>query len=252
MNRTYLLTKCLSLLAVLTLQVSAEGLEGFWKYTENSIQQITDYTLEARASGKTSGDSTASEIAQAYRNHVRQFKIQDGSRIHVQLLQFKRDEDPYPEYFRDFHFDYEGEDDTFSIKNGDRAIFTGHIDGDTLHLKDESSGSVLTMVPLSGSEMPTITGDDYKPPQLDRQPKARKMATPEYPASLERQGIGGTVRLSFYVNTDGTTSEIRVLSSPHPGLERAAIEAILESTFQPGRADRKNVRTHVRLPITFR
>lgn len=242
----------LTIISLFCAQASAGDIEGFWKYTEESIQQITDYTLESRRSGKSSGDSSASEIAQAYRNNIRQFRIQDDSRIHVQLVQFNRGEDPYPEFYRDFHFDYESEGDTFSINSGERAIFTGHVEDGILHLKDESSQSVLTMTPLPEADMPTITDESYKQPKLDRQPRGRKIATPDYPEALQRQGIGGIVKLSFYVNTDGSTSEIRIVSSPHPGLERAAIDAILESTFHPGRADRKNVRTHVRLPITFR
>lgn len=234
------------------VQLSAEGLEGFWKYSEESIQEITDFTLESRRSGKSSGDSSAAEISDAYRNHIRQFSITGDNRIHIQLIQFKRNDDPYPEYFRSFRFDYEAKDNQFSIKSGEKEIFSGHFEDTVLHIQDSSSGSVLKMVPLTASEVPTISEGNFSQPKLDRQPKPKKMATPEYPPNLERQGIGGVVQLSFYVNVDGSTSEIRVLSSPHPGLERAAIDAILESTFHPGRADRKAVRTHVKLPITFR
>ena len=240
------------LLLVLGVSSNADELEGYWKYTEESIQQITDYTLEARRTGKSTGTSTAAEISSAYRNHLRQFKKSDGNRIHIQLIQFERNDDPYPEYYRDFHFDYTSEGNQFSIKQGERDVFTGHIENGTLHLKDANAGTVVTMLPVSAGEMPTISDGNSGQAKLDRQPRPRKMVTPDYPANLERQGIGGVVSLSFYVNTDGSTSEIRVLSSPHPGLERAAIDAILESTFHPGKSGRDAVRTHVKLPITFR
>ena len=244
--------KILSFIAIISAQLNAEKLDGYWQYSEEAIQQITDYTLEARRTGKASGDSSAAEISDAYRNHLRQFAVQDGNRVTIQLIQFNRNEDPYPEYYRVFNLDYAAEGNQFSINNGERLVFSGTLEDDMLLIKDGSSGRVLKMVPVPSESMPTISEGNYKQPKLDRQPKAKKLATPEYPAHLEQQGIGGTVQLSFYVNEDGSTSEIKVLSSPHPGLERAAIEAILDSTFHPGRAERKSVRTHVRLPIRFR
>jgi TonB family protein len=252
MNKAFCSILFFILLSAFGGQLSAEDLEGYWKYSEASIQEITDFTLESRRSGKSSGDSSAAEITDAYRNHIRQFSITDGNGIHIQLIQFERNDDPYPEYIRSFHFDYEAKENQFSIKSGEKEIFTGHIEDNILYIKDSSSGSVLKMVPLAASEVPILSKGNLSQPKLDRQPKPRKMATPEYPPNLERQGIGGIVQLSFYVNVDGSTSEIRVLSSQHPGLERAAIDAILESTFHPGRANRKAVRTHVKLPITFR
>ena len=252
MCRVPKITYFLFLLAVLGVRLNAEPLEGYWKYTEDAIKEITNYTLEARKSGRQSGDSSAAEIADAYRSHVRQFKISEDNRVHVRLIQFKRNSDPYPEYYRDFHLDYSSQGDGFSIGSGEREIFTGYIEDGTLHLKDTNSGTVLTMVAATGSEIPRLSEGSFNQPTLDRQPRPKKLVDPEYPAELERQGISGVVQLSFFVNADGTTSEIRVISSPHPGLERAAIEAILDSTFHPGRADRKSVRTHVKLPITFR
>ena len=246
------ITYLIFLLAVLGVRLNAESLEGYWKYTEEAIKEITHYTLEARKSGRQSGDSTAAEIADAYRSHIRQFKLADDNQVHIRLIQFERDSDPYPEYYRDFHMDYSSQDDGFSIRSGEKEIFTGFIKDGTLHLTDSSSGTVLTMVEVKGGDIPRLSEGSFSQPKLDRQPRPRKLVDPDYPAELERNGIGGVVQLSFFVNTDGTTSEIHVISSPHPGLERAAIEAILESTFHPGRADGKSVRTHVKLPITFR
>lgn len=240
------------LITALGVQLNAETWEGYWQYSEESIEQITDYTLEARKTGKIPGDSSAAEIAEAYRNHLRLFSIQNGNRVQIRLIQFDRNDDPYPEYYRDFLLDYVSEDNHFTFKNGETLVFSGTVENDMLFLKDGTSGRILKMIPVPTEDMPTMSDGNFKQIQLDRQPRAKKLVTPEYPAYLEQQGIGGIVQLSFYVNKDGSTSEVKVLSSPHSGLERVAIDAILESTFHPGRVDRKPVRTHVKLPISFR
>ena len=47
-----------------------------------------------------------------------------------------------------------------------------------------------------------------------------------YPEHLTSAGIVGTVTMETLVGTDGTVREVRVLSSPHPDLERAAVDAV--------------------------
>ena len=240
------------LLTTLGVRLNADELEGFWRFSEQAIEQITNHTLESRKAEKNSGDSSASEISDAYRNHLRKIAILDDGRIHLQLIQYDWDDDPYPEYYRDFYLDYRTTGEGFSISNGDKEIFSGNIGSGIMSLKDFATGTVLKMNRVSSNKLPVISEGNFDQPKLDRQPKPRKLADPEYPAKLQIQGLSGVVRLSFYVNTDGSTSEIRVLSSPYPDLDKLAIEAILDSTFHPGKAEGKNVRTHVKLPITFR
>jgi len=49
---------------------------------------------------------------------------------------------------------------------------------------------------------------------------------PVYPEHLTSAGIAGTVTMETLVGTDGTVREVRVISSPHPDLERAAVDAV--------------------------
>ena len=49
---------------------------------------------------------------------------------------------------------------------------------------------------------------------------------PVYPEYLTSAGIAGTVEMEALVGTDGTVREVRVISSPHPDLERAAVDAV--------------------------
>ncbi len=49
---------------------------------------------------------------------------------------------------------------------------------------------------------------------------------PVYAEHLTSAGIVGTVTMEALIGTDGTVREVRVLSSPHPDLERAAVDAV--------------------------
>jgi TonB family protein len=49
---------------------------------------------------------------------------------------------------------------------------------------------------------------------------------PAYPEHLTSAGIGGTVTMETLIGTDGAVRDLRVLSSPHPDLERSAVDAV--------------------------
>ena len=56
---------------------------------------------------------------------------------------------------------------------------------------------------------------------------------PAYPAHLTSAGIGGTVTMEALIGTDGTVRDVRVVSSPHPDLDRAAADAVRQWEFTP-------------------
>ena len=72
----------------------------------------------------------------------------------------------------------------------------------------------------------------------------------EYPTSLRRAGVSGTVLTQFVVDEAGAVECAEVLSSPDPQLSRAALAAVRGSVFQPGAQDRP-VRVRLTLPIRF-
>jgi TonB family protein len=72
-----------------------------------------------------------------------------------------------------------------------------------------------------------------------------------YPKAAQESGIEGLVLVSFVVETDGSTSGIRVLKSLHPLCDEAAAEAIAETRFTPARQNGKKVRVRMHLPIRF-
>jgi TonB family protein len=54
---------------------------------------------------------------------------------------------------------------------------------------------------------------------------------PTYPDALQAAGIGGVVTMDALIGTDGTVRDVTPISSPHPDLERAAIDAVRQWEF---------------------
>ncbi len=73
----------------------------------------------------------------------------------------------------------------------------------------------------------------------------------QYPKAAQEAGIQGRVVLSFIVEEDGTTTDVRVLESLHPLCDKAAVDAVTETLFTPARQQGKKVRVRMHLPIRF-
>ena len=56
---------------------------------------------------------------------------------------------------------------------------------------------------------------------------------PRYPENLRSAGIAGVVTMEAVIGTDGNVQEVRAVTSPHPDLESAAIEAVRQWQFTP-------------------
>jgi TonB family protein len=56
---------------------------------------------------------------------------------------------------------------------------------------------------------------------------------PRYPDNLRTAGIGGVVTMAAVIGVDGNIQEVRAVTSPHPDLESAAIEAVRQWQFTP-------------------
>jgi TonB family protein len=51
-------------------------------------------------------------------------------------------------------------------------------------------------------------------------------ANPQYPEHLRAADIGGVVTMEALIGTDGNVQDVRVVQSPHPDLDQAAVEAV--------------------------
>ncbi len=75
--------------------------------------------------------------------------------------------------------------------------------------------------------------------------KILKKVEAQYPATLRRLHIGGTVRLKVYIKPDGSVREAEV-EGGSPALAEAAQKAVLQWKFAPAEAE-----TNMQVSIVF-
>ncbi len=68
----------------------------------------------------------------------------------------------------------------------------------------------------------------------------------------QRARIEGRVIVRFVVGADGRTSNVEVVRSVSPGLDRAAVQAVQRARFEPGKQNGQAVPVRQTLPVTFR
>ncbi len=74
---------------------------------------------------------------------------------------------------------------------------------------------------------------------------------PVYPESLTSARVGGTVTMEALIGTDGTVRDVRVVSSPHPDLDRAAADAVRQWEFTPTILNCTPVDVRMNIAATF-
>ena len=83
-------------------------------------------------------------------------------------------------------------------------------------------------------------------------PLYRVNRPPPYPSLARRQGYAGTVTLEVLVDRRGRVSDLRVFSSSgYTLLDKAALAAVKNYLFEPGRRGDESVDMWVRVPIRF-
>lgn len=85
---------------------------------------------------------------------------------------------------------------------------------------------------------------------LDQKPRVVYQPSPVIDAQLRRKAPG-TVHVLFAVDQQGRVEEPRVQSSTDPVFERAALHAVKQWRFEPGKRNGQPVRFRMRVPITF-
>lgn len=74
----------------------------------------------------------------------------------------------------------------------------------------------------------------------------------KYPAAAQSQKIQGKVIVSFIVNIDGTISDIKVLKSANPQLDREALRVMrMMPNWKAGEDKGKPCRTMMAIPVVF-
>ena len=76
-----------------------------------------------------------------------------------------------------------------------------------------------------------------------------------YPDSLRESGIGGSVKLQVYLNTEGEPQSVELIEGVHPVLDQIAMDATTQMRWIPGfvehKRDWKAIPTWARFRITF-
>lgn len=101
------------------------------------------------------------------------------------------------------------------------------------------------------SDAPTFTPFTVAPSILNRSEVVRAMER-EYPPLLRDAGIGGTVRVYFFIDESGIVGDTRIEeSSGHEALDQAALDVAEVYRFSPALNRDKKVPVWVVFPITF-
>ena len=75
----------------------------------------------------------------------------------------------------------------------------------------------------------------------------------KYPKQIMEEGIQGRVTVSFIVEKDGRVSNVRLLRSVQPSLDKEAIRVVKSMPkWTPGKQNGKPVRVRFNLPIMFK
>ena len=75
----------------------------------------------------------------------------------------------------------------------------------------------------------------------------------KYPKQIMEEGIQGRVTVSFIVEKDGRVSNVRLLRSVQPSLDKEAIRVVKSMPkWTPGKQNGKPVRVRFNLPVMFK
>nr|AKF17184.1 cell envelope biogenesis protein TonB [uncultured bacterium Csd4] len=74
----------------------------------------------------------------------------------------------------------------------------------------------------------------------------------QYPPVAQKNGISGTVVVSFIVEKDGRVTDAKVVRGKDPSLDKEAVRVVrLMPNWEPGRINGEPVRTRYTLPLNF-
>jgi TonB family protein len=106
--------------------------------------------------------------------------------------------------------------------------------------------------PEDGSSQYRLTAPLDEPILQDRENVRRVRRNAPYPRLARTQKIQGVVRVEFVIRKNGTPTRLRLAQRAHPFLDKAALDAIRRTTFNPVRVGGTRINLAVSVPITFR
>lgn len=82
-------------------------------------------------------------------------------------------------------------------------------------------------------------------------PKLVKNIQPAYTAEAQDSGITGSVVLTFEINKDGSTRNVKVTGALDPGLDAEAVKAVQQWLFEPATKDGQPVICGAKTEVHF-
>jgi periplasmic protein TonB len=73
-----------------------------------------------------------------------------------------------------------------------------------------------------------------------------------YPEIAKRAGVEGRVHVLAFVDENGNVTKAQILKGLGAGLDEAAVKAVQQTKFKPGKQRGKPVKVQVAIPIIFR
>jgi protein TonB len=74
----------------------------------------------------------------------------------------------------------------------------------------------------------------------------------KYPDAAKKAGVAGKVYVLVYVNENGGVDQVKVVRGIGLGCDEAAIDAVKEAKFSPGKNDGASVKVKLSLAIIFK
>ena len=119
--------------------------------------------------------------------------------------------------------------------------------GDTASVNAPPAAAEVTVNPPVVSTLPAEPGGD-----VVTNPERIGTIRPDYPRNARTAKIEGDVRLEAVILPDGKVTQVRVLHSPNPALNTAAIRAAQQSTYKPGLRNGKPDTFTIEVIVSFR
>jgi len=117
-------------------------------------------------------------------------------------------------------------------------------------IKEEPQPGANSLAALPAAGPQSESGTEQRP--IEATPLYRQNPPPDYPPLARRRNLEGTVQLDVLVNSRGGVNEVRLAeTSGHELLDRAAMAAVQNWLFQPGKRGDETIDMWVRVPIRF-
>lgn len=199
-------------------------LVGTWEYTVTSIGGETSGTIKLTRDGGTLAGIISSP--QGEETNLKNLSL-DG-----QSLSFDFDGSQTGQLSVTVTLDGETFEGSVSVPNADSFPIAGERASN-----EEDTAKTFVIV----EERPELIGG------MRALQKTRK-----YPAKAREAGIEGRVFVQFVVDEEGKVRNPSVKRGVHRLLDQAALAAVRQMRFRPGKQDGKAVRVRMSLPVTFR